>query len=76
MTKAERDIEIDSKLKQMVLESKPESTFTYQEIGEGCGLSHERIRQIEQSGLQKVASIWSKIAEADGIDVKDVIHVR
>ena len=76
MTKAEQDVEVDRRLREMVLLSKPESTFTYQEIGAVCGLSHERVRQIEQNALNKVGRIWAKMAENDGVDIKDMIHVR
>ena len=78
-TKKRKEI-IDQRLHEAVMNSKPEQTFTYQQISEltsgpdGKGLSHERIRQIELSALAKVKKIALGICESDGIEYQDLFH--
>ena len=52
----------------MVIGSKKEETFTYQQIGNQVGLSHERIRQIEVNALKKVKFKFKQLAKREGLD--------
>jgi DNA-directed RNA polymerase sigma subunit (sigma70/sigma32) len=60
--------EVDIALHTMVMNSKPGTEFTYQEISHVCGLSHERVRQIEIGALSKVKKMLAKIAAEDGVE--------
>ena len=57
----------DKLLHEMAISAKPEQTFTYQEIGNQVGLSHERIRQIEVGALKKVKTLFTKMAKHEGV---------
>tara|TARA_Y100000310_G_C20001456_1_gene498710 strand:+ start:233 stop:442 length:210 start_codon:yes stop_codon:yes gene_type:complete len=59
---------VDRMLHEMVINSKPEETFTYQQIGNQVGLSHERIRQIEAKALKKVKFKFQQLAKKEGLD--------
>ena len=59
---------IDYLLSEMALNAKDEDTFTYQEIGNRVGLSHERVRQIEQGALKKVRKLIVDIARKEGME--------
>jgi len=59
---------IDYLLSEMALNAKNEDTFTYQEIGNQVGLSHERVRQIEQGALKKLHKEFMKMAKQEGME--------
>jgi len=58
---------VDNLLHEMAISAEPEQTFTYQQIGDYVGLSHERIRQIEQGALKKVKTMFTKMAKREGV---------
>ena len=59
---------IDYLLSEMALNATNEDTFTYQEIGNQVGLSHERVRQIEQGALKKLHKVFMKMAKQEGME--------
>ena len=59
---------IDYLLSEMALNANDEDTFTYQEIGNRVGLSHERVRQIEQGALKKVRRKMIELARKEGME--------
>jgi DNA-directed RNA polymerase sigma subunit (sigma70/sigma32) len=72
-TKTKKQL-VDQRLHNMVMKSRPEQTFTYQQIAEVSGLSHERVRQIELEALAKVKKITLNICREDGIEYRDLFH--
>ena len=59
---------VDYLLSEMALNANDEDTFTYQEIGNRVGLSHERVRQIEQGALKKVRRKMIELARKEGME--------
>ena len=59
---------VDYLLSEMALNANDEDTFTYQEIGNRVGLSHERVRQIEQGALKKVRRKIIELARKEGME--------
>ena len=59
---------VDYLLSEMALNANDEDTFTYQEIGNQVGLSHERVRQIEQGALKKVRKKIIELARKEGME--------
>lgn len=65
---------VDIKLRQMVMEAKPGTPHTLQEIADYVGVSRERIRQIEEVAIRKLRRKMHKIAKDDKIDLEEFQH--
>lgn len=46
-------------------------TYTLQEISDVMGVTRERVRQIEQSGLKKMFAAFSSVARREGLNPID-----
>lgn len=55
----------------MVMEAKPGTPHTLQEIADYVGVSRERIRQIEEVAIRKLRRKMHKIAKDDKIDLEE-----
>ena len=67
----ERPKHFDAGLQRMIDTKKPGETFTLDEIAAQCGVTRERVRQIEQSALKKCR----RILDRAGIKLADLVEL-